>query len=75
MMVIQSHHQYWEIHFVVILCHLIKPLQVTTSSFVFFSDDSENEAGFKFEYYAASKNTYTSCQNVWLRQKVLSRLA
>jgi hypothetical protein len=35
MMVVQIHHQYWEIHIVVIPCHLTKPRQATTSLFIF----------------------------------------
>ena len=35
MMVVQIHHPCWEIHIVVIPCHLAKSLQATTSSFIF----------------------------------------
>ena len=50
----------------------LPPNQTSSSNHLFirfFSDASENEAGFKFEYYEASKNTYTSCQNVWSGSK------
>ena len=35
MTVVQIHHPYWEIHIVVIPCHLTKPRQATTSLFIF----------------------------------------
>ena len=38
-MVVQMHHSCWEIHIVVISCHLAKSLQATNYSFIFIRMD------------------------------------
>ena len=75
MMVIQSHHQYWEIHFVVILCHLIKSLQVTTSSFVFFLMILKMKLDSNLNIMQQVRIHTLPVKMFGLGQKVLSRLA